>query len=197
MKAVSLRAHDVVPGRPSTDPEHTIRDTEVLESIRDALRRHVSGGGRGGAWRDPTGDGNLLVIPDVEALTVRAPAVAVGFFGQARADVDHSPITRLEHALLTRADAFGGLLAYYNVHFAAREQWGNLVVFDAPDAPGLMAGDEEHRQAIRLTPAHYHSLRLHRFVLAEGALGAAPLEWVRTTYLDFEADPPWRGVRTG
>lgn len=197
MTAVSLGPHDIVPGRPVTDPEHTSHDTVILESIRDALRRHVADGGSGGTWRDPSGDGNLLVIPDVVALSTGAPAAAVGFFGQARDDVDHTPITRIEQALLRRAASFGGLLAYYNVHFAERGQWGNLVVFGAPDDPGRMAGDAQHQQAIRLTPVHYRSLRLHRYALRDGALGLAPLEWVRTTYLDFADDPPWRGVREG
>ena len=54
----------------------------------------------------------------------------------------------------------------------------------------------QHRRSIERTPLHYHSLRLHRYELPAGALGAEPLRWVRTTYLDFADDPPWRAVRS-
>ena len=121
--------------------------------------------------------------------------MAIGFFGQARADVDHTPIVELEHALLRRADEFRGLLAYHDVYFRERRQWGNLVVFATDDDPGSLARDPEHRVSTELTASHYHSLRLHRFALPDGALGPAPLRWVQTTYLDFADDPPWRAVR--
>ena len=195
MREVALGPEDVVPARGFADPSATARDVALLEEIREALRRRLATGAAEGTWRDPSGDGHLLVIPDVVALETAVPAVAVGFFGQARTDVDHTPIVELEHALLRRAAEFRGLLAYHDVQFRRQGQWGNLVVFATADDVSALAMDPEHRVSIDLTAAHYRSLRLHRFALPDGALGPGALRWLRTTYLDFADDPPWRAVR--
>jgi hypothetical protein len=193
---VTLSADARVAGRPFTDPDHLSRDAAVLDDVRQALLRRVIETGEGGTWREPGGDEHLLVLPSLTALRTTRPAVAVGFFGQARAGVDHTPIMELERHLLSRAAGFRGFLAYHNVHVAAAHAWGNLVVFADHDAPGEVACDDEHRLATAATPAHYHSLRLHRFELPDGVFGSAGLHWLRSTYLDFTTDPPWRGVRT-
>ena len=134
-------------------------------------------------------------MPDWDALERTRPAVGVGFFGQARPDVDHEPIALLEDAIVARAGALGGLLAYHNA-LLEPGRWANLVVFAAADAVGGLRGDELHEAAVARTPAHYASLRLHRGALADGALGAAPFRLERTLFLDFSEDPPRRSVRT-
>lgn len=195
MSTVELGPNDIVPGHGFSDPAETARDTVVLEAMRVALRRRLASDGVGGRWRDPSGDEHLLVVPDPEAVSATVPAVAVGFFGQARVGVDHEPILALEHALLGRAAELPGLLAYHDVLLAREGQWGNLVVFATDDDPAALAADGQHQEAIALTRAHYHSLRLHRYALPGGVLGEAPLHWLRTTYLDFAAEPAWRAVR--
>jgi hypothetical protein len=195
MTEVQLSSGALVPGRPFTDPRHLALDTAVLEDVRGSLRARVAEAGEGGIWSGPASREHLLVLPSVAALRATQPAVAVGFFGQARANVDHAPIVELEHRILRRAAGFRGLLVYYNVRIAATHQWGNLVVFADHDAPAELARDDEHRLSVAATPQHYESLRLHRYELPDGALGHAPLRWVRTTYLDLSERPPWRGVR--
>ncbi len=196
MGTLTLSIDEVVSGRAFADPHHLAGDTAVLEDVRRALRTRMDEAGAGGEWHDGFGDEHLLVVPDPAALRSTRLAVAVGFFGQARDDVDHAPIVELERSVLERSSEFRGLLAYHNVRFAAAHQWGNLVVFTDHDAPAELAHDDEHRRSIERTPRHYHSLRLHRYELPSGALGAEPLRWVRTTYLDFADDPPWRAVRS-
>ena len=195
MSEVALAPDEVVPRRRFADPGETARDAALLEEIREALRRRLATGAAGGTWPDRSGDEHLLVIPDVAAVENTVPAVAVGFFGQARADVDHTPIVELEHALLRRADEFRGLLAYHDVYFRERKQWGNLVVFATDDGPGSLARDPEHRISIELTAAHY------RFPAAAPVRVCPTAPWARrlcagcrTTYLDFADDPPWRAV---
>ncbi len=195
MVTVSLSTDAHVPGRAFADPGHLADDTAALEDVRRAMKLRVSERGTGGVWCDAAGDEHLLVLPRLESLRASRPAVAVGFFGQARDDVDHAPILMLEHNLLRRAPSFRGLLAYHNVRFAAAHQWGNLVVFADQVAPSELARDDEHRLSVEAASRHYHSLRLHRYVLPDGALGVVPLRWTRTTYLDFRDDPPWRAVR--
>ena len=48
--------------------------------------------------------------------------------------------------------------------------------------------------AVAQTPRHYCSVRLHRFVLRDGALHG-DLALTRTSYYDFDDRPPWRAVR--
>jgi hypothetical protein len=183
-----------VPGRPFADPARSDDDLAALAAIRAALvRRHAAGGGPG-RWVDAAGAEHWLVAPDWDALASTRPAVAVGFFGQARADVDHAPIVDLEHDILARAASFAGLLAYCNVRFADG-QWGNLVLFADAGGPGHVWGDAVHADAIARTPRHYHSLRLHRASLAGGLLGEDGLRLERTSYYDFASDPVWRAVR--
>src|SRR5690242_18986943 len=107
-----------VPGRPFADPARSDDDLAALAAIRTALvRRHADGRGAG-RWVDAAGAEHWLVAPDWDALAALRPTLAVGFFGQARDDVDHAPIVDLEHDLLARAGSFAGLLAYCNVRFA-------------------------------------------------------------------------------
>jgi hypothetical protein len=184
----------LVPDRPFTHPERTREDLAALATIRAKLAARVVNASRKASWRDPDGAEHWTVVPDRDALVTARPLVAVGFFGQARDDVDHLPIVELEHRLLERAAAFEGLLAYHNVRFASG-QWGNLVLFAHDAGPLRVRDDVVHADAIARTPRHYHSLRLHRVDVPDGILGAEPLRLLRTSYYDFADDPPWRAVR--
>ncbi len=176
--------------REFADPAHTRRDLETLEHMRASLRAHPEPG----VWRVGLEE-HWLVAPDPPLLAARTAARAVGFFGQARADVDHEPIIRLEHALTDRAAELTGLLGYHDVRLASG-QWGNLVVFAEDGGGPLRVRDHPtHLDALALAPAHYHSVRLHRLRLPDGALGEAPIELVETLLLDFSESPPWREVR--
>jgi hypothetical protein len=183
-----------LPERPFTHPARTQDDLAALAAIRTTLGARVVTASRKTSWRAADGAQHWIVVPDRDALVVARPAAAVGFFGQAREDVDHEPIVELEHDLLSRADRFDGLLAYHNVRFADG-QWGNLVVFADQQAPDHVREDAVHGAAIARTPHHYHSLRLHRATLPGGVLGAEPIQLLRTSYYDFAEDPPWRAVR--
>jgi hypothetical protein len=175
------------------EPARVSEDLELLERLRDALRTAPR---RAGEQRFRRGaEQHRLAVPDWDALERASPAVGVGFFGQAHADVDHAPIAVLEDEIVERACAIGGLLAYHNA-LLEPGRWANLVVFADADAVGGLRGDELHASAVALTPVHYSSLRLHRGSLAAGALGEAPFSLERTLFLDFSEVPPKRSVRT-
>ncbi len=195
MSTVDLAPGEGVPGRAFADPANTERDLVVLAAMRRALRLRARADPPGGRWTDG-GDEHWLVVPDPALLAATRPAVAVGFFGQAREEVDHEPILHLEYDLLERAAAFPGLLAYHDVRFAANAQWGNLVVFAADEDPSHVRADPVHADAMARTPLHYRSLRLHRLRLPDGALGDAPAELLSTLLMDFAENPPWRAVRS-
>jgi hypothetical protein len=189
-----LRADQRIAGRSFSDPCHTERDLATLTRLRDSLRR-VAGGGRAGALRFADEIGvHHVVVPDWEALEARQPVALIGFFGQAREDVDHSAIVALEDDIVSRASGFPGLLAYHNACLGPG-RWGNLVVFASHAETAAVAGDPAHLSAVAGTPRHYASLRLHRGAFADGCLGAAAAVIRETLYLDFGASPAWRALR--
>jgi hypothetical protein len=192
--ALRLAADEEAPGHSFADPAWTARDLAILGKVRAALREQTVAPRRKSRWTGADGAAHWLVVPDWERLASVAPATAIGFFGQAREDVDHGPIVALEHELLARAETIDGLLAYHNVRFADG-QWGNLVVFAAAGDPAGVRADTRHVEAVSRTPRHYHSLRLHVGTLDTGALGEQEPRIARTLYLDFAGDPPWRAVR--
>src|SRR5450432_2026213 len=115
----------------------------------------------------PGGTEHWLCVPDRVALATTRPVAAVGFFGQARTGVDHAPILDRERDIVARAARFHGLLTYYNLRLA-NGSYGNLVLFESPEAKGHVTSDVVHGEAVALTPRHYHSLRLHHAELADG-----------------------------
>ena len=157
------------PARPFTEPTLSDGDLELLTRLHASLVEHAAVGAADGRWTDPAGGRHWLVVPDWAALRATAPAVGVGFFGQAL-DVDHAPITVIEHEMLERLERYPGLLAYYNVEWPQGDgtsQWGNLVVFRDRAAIEHLSHEALHRTAVDRSPLHYDSLRLHRLVLPD------------------------------
>ena len=185
------------PGRPFTDPAHAEVDLAMLARLQAILAAHAADGGRDGRWTDADGAVHWLVVPDWEALAAARPAVGVGFFGQAL-DVDHEPINAVEAEMMARLERYPGLLAYYNVEFRQGDgtsQWGNLVVFADRASREHLNMESLHRTAVDRSPRHYDSLRLHRIVLPDGALGATPPVLDESLLFDFRSDPTWIALR--
>lgn len=201
---ISLRPDAVPTGRPFAAIEQTADDLAVMERMLRRLRRHVatvaaqgSARRRDDRVRDPDDGGqHRIVIPNVARATRSRDLAAVGFFGQARMDVDHAPIVDLESALLEDMVGDGSPLVYHNVYWPG-VGWGNVVLFaDGITKDTWGRGDARHAAAIALAPLHYHSIRLHNGVVPGGLPGTEGIRLLRTKYLDFSEDPPWRAVRT-
>lgn len=169
-----------------------------MNRMLDRLRAHVGRVGsrlQNGPRRDVFADDDgkhLIVLPHPGLVSASGELTAVGFFGQARADVDHTPILDLEDALVQDMPSNLGLVAYYNVRWW-HNGWGNLVLFLDDEAKDGWGSDQRHREAVELSPRHYHSIRLHNGMLPGGLVGHDAIDLVRTKYLDF--DRPWRAVR--
>jgi hypothetical protein len=193
-----LAPDEIALDRPFAAVEHTHADLAILREMRRTLARRLRDGSlpgpRAGPLQHSDGTEHWLCVPRPQALAAAVPVAAVGFFGQAHADVDHRPILEREHDIVERAARFGGLLTYYNLRLADG-RYGNLVLFDAPRSKGHVTADAVHSEAVSLTPRHYRSLRLHHAALADGVLGACELELERTRYLDFGDGGTWSAVR--
>jgi hypothetical protein len=70
-----------------------------------------------------------------------------------------------------------------------------MVVFASRADTAAVTGDPIDADAVEHTPRHYASLRLHRGVAGDGALGTAGVAISETLYLDFAERPAWRGLR--
>ncbi len=199
---ISLDPTEEVTARPFSSVAHGEHDLAVMNRMLDRLRHHVDGVDHTRGPRDDRfvdrGE-HMIVLPNPHLLghpsSTTADLAAVGFFGQARVDVDHRPILDLEEELVRLMPGTPGLVAYYNVHWPT-EGWGNLVLFTDDVSKGGWGHRELHHDAVERSAAHYHSIRLHNGVVTDGLSGRAPIRWVRIKYLDFATDPPWRAVRT-
>jgi hypothetical protein len=192
--STTLRAGEHVAGRDFCDPAHTVADLATLRGLRSAFRSQA-GRHAGSVLRFSDGIGeHVVAVPDWTALVRTQPVAVVGFFGQSREDVDHSPIVAMERNIVSRAGDFPGLLAYHNARLG-ESHWGNMVLFDSSESVASLAPDPMHIRAVARAPIHYESLRLHRGSLADGLLGEADVQIEETLYLDFSARPAWRGLR--
>jgi hypothetical protein len=181
--------------REFTDPDRSLDDLAAVERLRASLAARVRSGLGGGTWAD-AGESHWLVMPVLRRVVETRPAFGVGFFGQAREDVDHAPILDLEQDVVARAARLPGTLAYYNVHFATG-QWGNLVLFTTQEEAGRVRSDPRHLDALERVADHYRSVRLHRLVFPDGAVGETAPELESTLLIDFSETPAWRAVRPG
>jgi hypothetical protein len=193
--------------RPFTDPANTEREADIMRSMleheRGLTRRWAEAGSDAPAKvvsneNDDAGLRHLLVIPSTQALIERSDLTAVGFFGKAREEVDHGVLFDLEEELIARMEQYGevGLLSYYDVELALpKGSYGNLILFSTPEVPKEWYEDEVHHRAVKVSPGHYHTIRLHKGHLPGRVLDGGRLVIDRTKYLDFEEPDIWFGLR--
>jgi hypothetical protein len=199
---VELAADDPVAGRPFAAPERTDEDAAVmrdmLERMRAFARRWLESppAGRTALVKetDAAGVRTWIRVPDRSAILSAEELTTIGFFGQARGDVDHEPIHRLEEAIVDTLEEVPGLLSYFNLGLA-HGGYGNLILCNAADVPVRWREHRIHRRAVELAPRHYHSARLHSGVVRSPLLGDGGLELTRTRYYDFDSEPVWLAVR--
>ncbi|HSL75908.1 MAG TPA: hypothetical protein VK867_03115 [Candidatus Limnocylindrales bacterium] len=205
-----LAPGETVEDRPFASPSWTRTDEAILERMWARLRayagmfRELAGKAPATARRsandrsdklvDADGSVHTIVLPNVRRALRSDDLFAVGFFGQARTGVDHTPIMLLEAELIADMWRTEGLVAYYNA-FYPEAGWGNLVLFADAAAEAAWGGDRRHAEAVRRSPDHYHSIRLHHARASGGFLGTGSIEITRTRYLDYGAERPWRAVR--
>jgi hypothetical protein len=197
---IRLRSEERVPGRPFAAVDWTRDDGAVLARMWTRLRSHARAhaadatGDRIDKVTDRDASVHTIVLPDLAGVHRAGDLFGVGFFGQARLGVDHAPIMVLEAALISDMPNTNGLVAYYNAYYP-EAGWGNIVLFRDEATERAWGDDPRHIEAVRRSGAHYHSIRLHHARAIGGLLGTGPIDIVRTRYIDFHDDPPWRAIR--
>ena len=202
---IELGPDEEVPGRPFADPSHTRREEEALrlllahererarawcdepfESRRDVIIKETDGAGLR----------HLLVVPETNALIQARDLLVVGFFGRPREDADTPLLFDLEERLVAGMSSYAahGLLSYYDLELV-KGAYGNLILFTGPDGPARWGENPVHREAVEISPANYHEIRLHQGRLPGGILEDGELLVTRTRYIDYGGPEVWRAVR--
>jgi hypothetical protein len=200
---LTLGPADTVSGRQFTDAVHTLRDADMMRTMLSRERELVRGleDGQAGPYVDEWHENDRrhwLVIPDLAALAGAQDVTAIGFFGQARNDVDHAVVFELEREVAAGFPAYGkvGLLSYYDMECRGGGYgYANLILFWTPDVPREWYSNPAHEQAVDISPRHYDSIRLHKGVIPGALSGDGELTIERTKYFDFDGDKIWRAQR--
>ena len=194
---IILQPAKVVPERPFSDPAASTDDVTIIQDmithLHDLLARSSKTPPVYLDRQEEDGKRHRLVVPNWQALRRKRDLVAVSFFGQLRPQVDHKPINDLEEDIRERLTRVRGLLAYYNLLMPGRG-FGNLVLFRSDRAKARWRSNNAHGEAVRLTPQHYYSVRLHNGII-RGGLEAGAYELVRTKYYDYRNGTTWRAIR--
>ena len=195
-----LAPDTLVEGRPFAAPAKTKEDAAVMAAMLARMRAFARGWNESEAGgflvRGPDARGlrTWVRVPDRAALLAAGELTAIGFFGQARKEVDHGPIDELEAAIVDTLERVPGMFSYYNQELP-HGRYGNLILCSGPDAALRWHTHGLHRRAVELAPRHYHSARLHDGVVGSPLLGNADVNVRRTRYYDFDSSPTWLAVR--
>jgi hypothetical protein len=202
---VVLQPDELVAGRPFTDPENTWSDADAMRTMLRCQRSVARSWASEGA--EQTIDGPVqefelegrrhwLAVPDPGALLAAPRLTAVGYFGQARDDVDHAILYELEAEVIAGFGAYVevGLLSYYDMQLEG-ERYGNLILFGSPEVPKEWYTDSAHGRAVSLAPRHFHSVRLHKGSIPGPLLSDADVTIERTKYFGFDPEGVWQGIR--
>lgn len=202
---VVLGPAELVPGKPFTDPDNTVREARVMQAML-VREQELAGAWPGRKDGDPRVEvareqdqehrRHLLVVPDPNALLEARDLTAVGFFGRPRDEVSHTILFELEEELIERMGFYAevGLLSYYDVELV-KGAYGNLILFSTPDVPAEWYRDPVHRRAVEISPRHYHEVRLHKGSIPGRFINGGDIVVERTKYFDFAGAVPWQAVR--
>ena len=126
---------------------------------------------------------------DLHNLTV------VGFFGQKRPNADIKPLLAADKAFEATFHDHPGLLSLSTVRLPDGD-FGNLVLFTDSEAKDHWNHSPLHYQLVaEISPPYYRSIRLNNGILPNGLDAPDKLTLVRTRYIVYSSDPPWRALR--
>lgn len=197
-----LSADAILPERPFTNIQGTLRDLAAMEFtlsllritlarpdiIRDRRQQQI-------LWGEAEGRHHRLIVNDAPQLLSRTQFVLVGFYGRRREDFDETRVFALDDELVAELTQHPGLCTYCTCSFADG-CYGNTILFADPAAKEHWATSKPHVQAVELiSPSYYYYVRLHNGILPGPLLSECPGVLQVTKYYDFGQSPPWRGQR--
>lgn len=200
--AILLGPDEVISGRPFSHPDAGAGDIRKIRQMTEKLRTLLADLGRRLEQEkalildleDDQGARDRIILPRPTGLRNEIEVAAVGFFGRIRDDLDHTPLMAIEEELVSRLPGAPGLLTYYN-RYHPQEGFGNLVLFESEKDKHDWRDIKPHAEAVRLTPRHYRSVRLHNGIIQGGVLNGGDFILQRTKYYDFQGETAWLAIR--
>ncbi len=198
-----LAAEETLDGRPFTDPQNTQLDLktmrhmahQLVDTYDDPIVCDFVPGKRAVCQSDPQGRHFRIYYIQPDLLFSLKDITVVGFFGQKRPNADIRPLIQADKRFELEFDRHPGLLSLSTVRLPDGD-FGNLVLFTDSEARDNWNYSPLHRDLVAvISPPYYKSIRLNNGVLPDGLAAPDDLQLIRTKYLDYSSDPPWRAVR--
>jgi len=202
-EAISIKRHELVPGRDFTHPDHISADFDIMLYMISQLRLlldypHRQENADGTVYFKQPGSPNWfhrLVLAKPERLRVHWPLRIVGFFGERRPDADVELAHDFDKTLLGEIDDHPGLFSYSTMA-VDRGNYANLVVFGEQEARSNWSRSRAHAQAVDvLAPGYYWSVCIYNGDLPGGIQAPDRFHLQRVKYFDYQEVPTWRGIR--
>lgn len=198
---IVLRPGEILAGRPFTHPQYIEPEADVLRQMRAHVLEIA---GQPAHWQHlpwprtafyPVGDRQHKVSLLKPALVLEAlPLTVVGFFGTMHAHADQALLGQVNDNLIAEFTPDMGLISYSTLQLPSGN-YGNLVVFNSPDARDNWGQSTSHALAAgRLTTENYDCIRIYNGRMPAGYAG--PLVIDRVKYFDYTSGSPWRAVRS-
>ncbi len=200
----TLSATELVPGRPFSDPGHTLADMRIMRKMArqlvdvydDPVVCDFQQGKRPVCKSDTRGRYFRIYYIQPGLLFETHNLTVVGFFGQKRQDADVRPLLEADRRFEETFHDHPGLLSLSTVRLAGGD-FGNLVLFASPEAKDHWNFNPLHYELVaKISPPYYRSIRLNNALLPRGLDGVDDLVLQRTRYIDYDSEPVWRAVRS-
>lgn len=202
-KPMILSAHELVPGRPFSDPHYGQDDLAVMRKMArqlvdtydDPLVCDFGPGKRPICESDSQGRHFRIYYIHPTLLFAEKNITVVGFFGQKRQNADIRPLLEADKKFEERFNAHSGLLSLSTVRLPDGD-FGNLVLFNSTEAKDNWNFSPLHYDLVsKVSPPYYRSVRINNGILPLGLDAPGELYLERTRYIDYESSPPWRAQR--
>ena len=199
---IRLANSDVVTGRPFTNPAGSQFDLTVLQYMLEKLCRVLRK-----TPANPKGPRPLVLFFDelggrLHRIALARPEVlmnsndlaVVGFCGQKRRGIDRGPLDVVDDDLIAELPAHSHILSYSTLELECGNSC-NLVLFSEPHGISHWSRSEKHAVAVSMSSEYYTVIRLHNALLPGGLMSNNKLILIRTKYIDYQEQTPWRAVR--
>ncbi len=200
---IHLTAHDIVPERPFTHPNQTVKDLITLKYLADELSRLLETPQVYAQHRQPITLHHpkpdewthRQILNQPERLLTAPQLTIVGFLSFKRRNADVSLAQAYDKLLVAEIPQYPDLLSYSSIAHSSGD-FSNLVVFADAKGKSHWSQSRAHAEAVQnLAPNYYASVRLYNGVLPQGIMASELLYLTAVKYFDYQSSPVWDAVR--
>lgn len=197
---ITLTAHDHLPDRPFTYPEHTSREYQILRYMLDQMRDMLDTLLHLSEYFDiincpDDGRSCRYIIPRPPLLAKADNLAVVGFFGEKRPDATPAHFGHLGERIMRTIPTHPDILGYSNKELESGD-FSNLVLLRDEAVKNEWMDGTDHTRAVALSPTYYTAVRIYNGTLTGGITAPQTLTLTKVKYYDYQTSPVWRGERS-